>query len=57
MIYSLLFILIGIVVLFYVFKLSKTDNNLWDISTSFKGLIGGLGFIIVGLITLFKGWK
>jgi len=57
MVYSLLSILIGVITLYFVFKLNKKDNNLWDISTSLKGLVGGLGLIIVGLITLFKGWK
>jgi len=57
MVYSLLSIIVGIVTLYFVFKLNKKDDYLWDISTSLKGLVGGLGLIIVGLITLFKGWK
>ncbi|WP_156025562.1 hypothetical protein [Tenacibaculum sp. 47A_GOM-205m] len=56
MVYSLLSIIAGIVILYFVFKLHKKDNNLWDISTSFGGLIGGVTLTIVGLITLFKGW-
>ena len=56
MIYNLLSILIGVITLYFVFKLNKKDDNLWDISTSLKGLVGGLGLTIVGLITLFKGW-
>ncbi len=57
MIYSLLSILIGVITLLFVFKLYKKDDNLWGVSTSLKGLVGGLGLIIIGLITLFKGWK
>ena len=57
MIYNLLSILIGVITLLFVFKLHKKDDNLWDVSTSLKGIVGGLGLIIVGLITLFKGWK
>ncbi|MBA6156800.1 hypothetical protein H3Z83_09765 [Tenacibaculum sp. S7007] len=56
MIYSVLSIIVGVISLYFVFKLYKEDDNLWDVSTSFSGLVGSIILIIVGFISLFKGW-
>ncbi len=57
MVYSMLLIFIGITVLFFAFKLRKRDKNLWDTSTTIKGLLGGFILIVIGVLTLFKGWS
>ncbi len=55
MIYSILYILIGLISIYFVFKLKNRDNNLWDKSTSFSGFIGSFILIVISIIELFKG--
>jgi hypothetical protein len=57
MLYSILFILVGIIILFFVFRLHKKDKNWFDYNKSFEGLLGAILMILLGLITLFIGWK
>ncbi|WP_171032298.1 hypothetical protein [Polaribacter aestuariivivens] len=57
MIYSLVCFIIGVVVLFFAIKLHSKKDNLWDNSTTLKGILGGIILIILGFITLFKGWN
>ena len=56
MIYSISSIIVGIATLFFVFKLRIRDKNMWDTSTTIKGFVGGIILIVLGIITLFKGW-
>lgn len=57
MIYSLLFILGGIVLIFLVIKFKKIDNNTFDYTKSLEGIFAALLLIALGIVTLFIGWK
>ncbi|SFJ20276.1 hypothetical protein SAMN04487893_104107 [Myroides guanonis] len=53
-IYSLLCILGGSVYLIYLIKRKNRSTNLWDKSMELKGYLGGLIFIIIGIIMLYR---
>ncbi|SEE29579.1 hypothetical protein SAMN04487765_2043 [Tenacibaculum sp. MAR_2010_89] len=52
--YGLLSILLGIIIILLAYKLSKRDKNLWDKSTTFKGVVAGFLLIIFGLSMIFR---
>ena len=57
MIYSLLFILGGIILIYLVIKFKKTDKNTFDYTKSLEGTFAALLLIALGLVTLIIGWK
>lgn len=57
MIYSLLFILGGIILIFLVIKFKKNDKNMFDYTKSLEGVFAALLLIALGIVTLFIGWK
>jgi hypothetical protein len=56
MIYSILCIFSGIGSIFFSIKFKHKDKNLWDGSTTVKGLVGGCILLFIGIITFVKGW-
>jgi hypothetical protein len=42
MIYSFIYLLIGVLALLFAIKLHSEKDNLWDNSTTIKGILGGL---------------
>lgn len=56
--WSLLSVIVGIGAIIYSYKNIKPVNgNTWDTVMRFKGYIGGLFFIVIGIVTLINGWK
>ena len=56
MIYSLLCIIIGLFVLVYTLRAKDKNDNFWDKVMTLRGVLGGLLFIIIGIVTLINGW-
>lgn len=53
LIFGILFILFGCVFLYFNFNNSDyKKDEVWDVAMIFRGLVGGLAFIIIGLIML-----
>jgi len=54
---SILFLLIGVATLIYTYKNSnpKKDNS-WDKSMNYRGYLGGILFIIIGIVKLLKSF-
>jgi hypothetical protein len=57
MIYSFVFILVGIILMFLIIKFKKTDKNIFDNTKSLEGMFAVLLLIALGIVTLFIGWK
>lgn len=53
-IYSLLCILGGSVYLIYLILRKNGSTNLWDKSMLLRGYVGGIIFVIMGIIILFR---
>lgn len=53
-IYSLLCILGGSVYLIYLILRKNGSTNLWDKSMLLKGYVGGIIFVIMGIIMLYR---
>lgn len=55
--WSLLLVALGIVIVYSVYKgEDKMEDGIYEKSINFKGYIGGIAFIAIGIITLLKGW-
>jgi hypothetical protein len=55
--WSLLLIIIGVGVIFHSYKEREpAKDNVWDIVMTYRGYVGGILFIVIGIVTLIKGW-
>ena len=50
---GIIFTLGGVIYLFSLFKRRKTEGSgAWELSMIFKGLVGGIAFIAIGIVSL-----
>ncbi|MGQ8869820.1 hypothetical protein [Myroides sp. TSA_177.3] len=54
LVYSILCILGSSVYLAYLFWKKNKDSNFWDKSMQIKGLLGGIGLFLMGIIMLYR---
>ena len=56
--WSILMIIIGFASIVYSYKMKrpKIDNS-WDKIMTLRGYAGGILFIIIGIVTLIRGWN
>lgn len=47
-------VLLSMIYLINLYKRRK-NNDLWEVSMKFKGLVGGIGFLVIGIILIIKG--
>lgn len=57
MVYSFSFIIGGLILMLVVLKFKKTDRNIFEETKSMKGIFAAILAIIIGIVTLFIGWK
>lgn len=57
MVISLSFIIGGLILMFVVFKFKKTDRNIFEETKSMEGIFAAILAIVIGIVTLFIGWK
>lgn len=58
LIFGVSFIIFGIVLLYYNFNNKDYNNDRpWDFAMLFKGLIGGLAAIAIGIVLLFRHFE
>lgn len=57
MIYSFSFIIGGLILMLVVLKFKKTDRNIFEEIKSMEGIFAAILAIIIGIVTLFIGWK
>jgi len=56
--WSLLSIIIGVITVFYSYKDKNLKNKSgWDKVMYYRGYAGGMLFVIIGIVTLIKGWS
>lgn len=51
---GLLCIIVSSLYLLYLKKSDLSESDLWDKSTVFKGYIGGVGILIIGVILIYR---
>lgn len=51
---GLLCIIVSSLYLLYLKKRDLSESDLWDKSTVFKGYIGGVGILIIGVILIYR---
>ena len=54
--YSIISMFFGIGVMVYANKERKESESIWDIVMNYRGLVGGLLFVVIGIVTLIRGW-
>lgn len=42
------------IIYFIYLKKKDRENNFWDMSMSFRGTIGALGLLILGIVLIYK---
>lgn len=57
MVYSFSFIIGGLILMLIVLNFKKTDRNIFEEIKSMEGIFAGILAIIIGIVTLFIGWK
>jgi hypothetical protein len=57
MVYSFSFIIGGLILMLLVLKFKKTDRNIFEETKSMEGIFAAILAIIIGIVTLFIGWK
>jgi hypothetical protein len=57
MVYSFSFIIGGLILMLVVLKFKKTDRNIFEEIKSMEGIFAAILAIIIGIVTLFIGWK
>jgi len=54
LVYSILCILGGSIYLAYLFIKKNKDSNFWDKSMEIRGYIGGIIFLLIGIVMLYR---
>jgi hypothetical protein len=55
--WSILVIIAGISSIIYTYKNTNLkEDDSWDKVMTFRGYAGGILFIVIGIVTLIKGW-
>lgn len=55
--WSILSIIIGIGIIIYSYRERVSPKkNTWDAVMTYRGYVGGVLFIAIGLVTLYRGW-
>ncbi|MDM1044466.1 hypothetical protein HX004_13765 [Myroides sp. 1354] len=54
LVYSILCILGGSLYLAYLFRKKNEESNFWDKSMEIRGYIGGMIFLLMGIVMLYR---